>query len=228
MSTTMRALRAVGLLVALAAAVTVFVVGGRDGGTDWQVPALVLIGVLVIILHAATSPWTRSAESRSTQVVADGGATQVPHAMPHHLVDPTPAEVGSARVAGVPSPVQMHAGMPEIVVPAASFPDAGHGHGPVIAVTDDRPPPPLHAVLGSELPGAVPGQPTEPWAPPTGPSFDPLLVDLRPDTAEPMVMRVLPGDPPPEGSRADVVAPSFDPQAQAAPAPPPPPPPNGG
>ncbi len=223
MSTTMRALRVVGLVVATVAAVAVFVVGGRDGGTEWQVPALVLIGVLVLILHVATA-----SGSRSPQPVTVAGTTHVPHAMPHHLVDPTSAEVGPARFAGVPSPVQMHVGMPEVVVPAASFPDAGHGHGPVIAVTDDRPPPPLHAVLGSELPGAVPGQPTQPWAPPTGPSFDPLLVDLRPGTAEPMVMRVLPGDPPPEGSRADVVAPSIDPHVQGAPAPPPPPPPFGG
>ena len=213
MSTTMRALRAVGLVVTTVAAVVVFVVGGRDGGTDWQVPALVLIGVLVLILHVATAPG-----SRSPQPVPVAGTTQVPHAMPHHLVDPTSAEVGPARFTGVPSPVQMHAGMPEVVVPAASFPDAGHGHGPVIAVTDDRPPPPLHAVLGSELPGAVPGQP--PLAAPAGPTdpaqVDPLLVDLRPDTSEPMVMRVLPGPPPPEGSRVDVVAPPLDHPGQGA------------
>lgn len=250
----MRALRVIGLVVALGAAVAVFVVGGRNGGTDWQVPALVLIGVLVLILHAATVP-------RPARTVAVAGAVAPApahhNAGPNHLAEPSAAEVRSVQAAGVPSALHLHAGMNDIVVPPSSFPDAGHGHGPVISIADDGPPP-LHAVLASEMPGAVPGVvdagveppaleqpameqsamdqsavsaesvPTAHMASPppfTGPppmhsgpvdatngaGFDPLLVDLRPDTVDPMVMRVLPGEPPPAGSTRDVVAPGFEP-----------------
>lgn len=247
----MRALRVIGLVMALGAAIAVFVLGGRNGGANWQVPALVLIGVLVLILHVATA-------HRPTRPAAGDGYVAPAHAHhnagPHHLAEPSAAEVRSAQAAGLPSALHLHAGMTDIVVPPSSFPDAGHGHGPVISIAEGGPPP-LHAVLASELPGAVPAghrtgvrlpaaeqgparvepvpstytasppplppsfatpppTPTRYVEPVNGAGFDPLLVDLRSDTVDPMVMRVLPGEPPPIGSTADVVAPGFDPGAE--------------
>lgn len=129
---TVRALRTAGLVVASGVAIAVFIVGGRDGGEDWQVPALVLIGVLVIILHVATAPAAVSPgitdAARSAPIAAAGHVGVQPPAGP--VVAPHGVD-GSGHV----------------VVPASSFPDAGHAHGPVIAVTSDRPPPPLRSVL---------------------------------------------------------------------------------
>lgn len=207
MSTTaMRTLRGVLLLLALGAAVAVFVVGGRDGGTDWQVPALVLIGVVVLIIQAATST---GRPDRAPVVAPVGPSYEERHhlANPHHMAEPSTAEHGGATGA-VPLTRPVHTGMTDVVVPAASFPDAGHGHGPVIRVSDDAPPPPLHSVLQPPAP-AAPAEPPTPASVPTdvGRTPDPVLLDLRPETDDPMVMRVIAGEPPPPGSRADVSAP---------------------
>lgn len=266
----MRMLRAVLLVLALAAAVVVFVVGSRDGGTDWQVPALVLIGVLVLIIHAATATGRHPApQVVPTQTVVASTLTYEErhhHANPHHIAVPSAAELGGQATSAVVSAATAHVGMTDIVVPASSFPDAGHGHGPVIRVADDSPPPPLHSVLQSTQPPTPPtapvpaAAPTSPWLPPPDPAAiltppahgrstasaaalhaeapaqiapsgepgptsvqgppglaipsgaaqptDPVLVDLRPETDDPMVMRVLPGEPPP-ASRADVTSPDV-------------------
>lgn len=267
----MRMLRAVLLVLALAAAVVVFVVGSRDGGTDWQVPALVLIGVLVLIIHAATATGRHPApQVVPTQTVVASTPTYEErhhHANPHHIAVPSTAELGGQAASAVFSTARTHVGMTDIVVPASSFPDAGHGHGPVIRVADDSPPPPLHSVLESTrnptpptAPVSTASTPTSPGLPPPDPAAiltppahgrstasaaamhaeapaqiapsgepgptsaqgahgvalpggpaqptDPVLVDLRPETDDPMVMRVLPGGPPP-ASRADVTSPDV-------------------
>lgn len=229
MSTTqvMRALRILALGLAAIAAVVVFVVGGRDGGQDWQVPALVLIGVLALIVALITSPYTRPvvavpvAPTRDVRPVVPGGVAGVAAlhgAGPHHLAEPSTAETGP--VAGLPADAH---GLPGVVVPASSFPDAGHSHGPVIAVHDQAPPPPLHAVLAP--PSAAP--PGTPPVPPPAPGFtasspDSVMVDLRPETDDPMVTRLLDRPPPAPGDRADVAAPAVG----DTPPPPPPPPPS--
>lgn len=141
-------MRAFGLVVAVVAAVAVFVVGGRDGGQSWQIPGLVLIGVLVLILWAATSGRgrIRPVEARDLH--------QAPQVQPnpHHMADPNLAEMHRTADA---IPVD---GVGHIVVPASSFPDAGHGHGPVISVSGDSPPP-MRTVL-------QPPPPQQPQSPP--------------------------------------------------------------
>jgi hypothetical protein len=122
--------RAIGLVLAAVAAVAVFVLGGQDGGTDWQVPALVLIGVLVLILGVATSG--------SRPAVAAAPAAGAP---------PEPVVPGAPSVAPAPAGGVYVPGLPQVNIPAGSFPDPGHAHGPVRAITPDQPPPPLHEVL---------------------------------------------------------------------------------
>lgn len=233
----MRTLRGVLLVLALAAAIAVFVAGRRDDDPSWELPSLILIGVVVLVIHAVTSPDRATIASVPT-VVAHGPTYEDlhHHANPHHAPDPTAAEHGGA-VGAVPT-TSVHVGMADVVVPASSFPDAGHGHGPVISVSDDAPPPPLHALLQppsiapepaapSAPPAAAPAPPPPPdpstmlagpdgaavapvtAAPMTPPPLDPVLLDLRPETEDPMVMRVIAGEPPPPGSRADVTSPDV-------------------
>ncbi|MFZ4518961.1 MAG: hypothetical protein ACOYOP_11255 [Microthrixaceae bacterium] len=223
MSTTqvMRALRILALGLAAIAAVVVFVVGGRDGGQDWQVPALVLIGVLALIVALITSPYTRAAVAVPVAATGTVPSPAVPGGVagvaaihgvgPHHLADPSAAESGP--VAGLPADAH---GLPGVVVPASSFPDAGHSHGPVIAVHDGSPPPPLHAVL-APVPAASAAPAPADF---TASSPDSVMVDLRPETEEPMVTRLLDRPPPAPGDRADVAAPPVA-DGPVPPAPPP-------
>lgn len=173
-ATAVRILRALGLLVAAVAAVVVFVSVGDEGGSDWQIRALVFIGVLVLILHVATSSWVSPPTEITTEVVEYFPvAEHLLHASPNHLPDPTAAEAriqpsdhSEARSAQLPT----HPDLPGLVVPATAFPDAGHAHGPVLAVNDDQPLPPLHAVLR-------PAAPT-----------DAVLLDLRSDRGEEQIV----------------------------------------
>ena len=129
--------RAIGLVLAAVAAVAVFVLGGQDGGTDWQVPALVLIGVLVLILGVATSV--------SRPAVAAAPAAVAPVGPPEPVVPGAPS-AAPAPAGGAAGGVYVP-GLPQVNIPAGSFPDPGHAHGPVRAITPDQPPPPLHEVL---------------------------------------------------------------------------------
>lgn len=131
MHTVARVVRTIGLVAATVAAVAVFVVGGRDGGADWQVPGLVLIGVLVVILQASTSMSRRPAPLAASPMVS--APSPSPGALPGH-------------VSYVP-------GLPQVQIPKGSFPDPGHSHGPIIQISDDRPPPPLHEVLRPDVDG---------------------------------------------------------------------------
>lgn len=271
-------LRAVLLASAFAAAVVVFAVGRRDGAPAWEIPALILIGVAVLVIHAATSEKRYPTSVVTTQAQPGASYEELHHrANPRHVSDLSTAERHGHSSGGVPT-TTTHVGMTDVVVPAASFPDAGHGHGPVIRVADDMPPPPLHAVLQSDglpvppefdggttpfgapavvtppqspplysplpppLPQHPPSSQTPPQPPPSSSSLappdpatilpgpgavapiDPVLLDLRPETEDPMVMRLIVGEPPPPGSRADVSSPDG---STSAPGPPPPPPPVG-
>lgn len=210
-----RLLRGAGFAMGTIAAVVVFVVGARNGVQDWTVPALLLVGVLVFVLHVATLSVAMDGDQETTtrqiveyEVVPQGGAAPsfVPTApAPTSSVPPAPGVV-AATVPGLGAMVLQEP-------PPGAFPDAGNEHEKRFTVTDGGTPPPMHAVLADEpvLPPASPATFAED-------SDDSVYLDIRPQRDdEPMVQRMLYGEPPPEGATADVSAPAVQPD-HAAPA----------
>lgn len=228
----MRALRILGYGLAVIAAVVVFVMGGRDGGQNWQIPGLVLIGVLVVILHFATQPFMQEPVV-TREIVEYTTVGSVAAAGPAPAGSATPMPIGQRLPDVAPNPVV-----------DSVFPDAGRAHAPAYAPTDQTGLPALHEVLpGPTSPtnAPPPTQPVQPTAPAqevapqiahpaaesaelaavagvAGSSPDSVLVDLRTGHEEdPMVFRFVEGDPTAAG-RHDVSAPaveltSFEPSA---------------
>lgn len=199
-ATAVRVLRIGGLIVAAIAAVAIFLSDSSDGQGSWQLRALVFIGVLVVILHVATTTWTSASTETTTEVVEYFPIPEhLLHATPGHLAEPTAAETriqAPEQNDASPAALPTHPGMPGLVVSSASFPDAGHSHGPVIAVNDGQLPP-LHEVLRP-----VP-------APPSPSEVDSVLLDIRPDRGDEQLVYPIVAPQP--------LAPVTPPTAQAPP-----------
>ena len=214
----MRALRILGYGLAVIAAVVVFIMGGRDGGQDWQIPGLVLIGVLVVILHFATQPFMQEPVV-TREIVEYTTVGSVAAAGPVAATPMTPVPIGQRLPDVAPNPVV-----------DAVFPDAGRAHAPAHAPSDQSGLPALHEVLpgptapppaSAPPPVAPPAQPVVPAAAHpaaevaaaagvAGSSPDSVLVDLRTGHEEdPMVFRFVEGDPSAAG-RDDVSAPAVE------------------
>ena len=191
-------IRVGGLVVAAVAAVVVFLSADRDGQFDWQVRTLVFIGVLVLILHVATTTWTSAPTETTTEVVEYFPIPEhLLHATAGQLLEPTAAETriqSPDHIAGRPAPLPPYPDMPGLVVSSASFPDAGHAHGPVIAVTDDQPLPPLHEVLRP-----APRPPSDSEA---------VLLDIRPDRGDEQIVYPMAPPAPPPAPPAQAVPPA--------------------
>lgn len=209
-----RLLRGTGFAMGTIAAVVVFVVGARSGVQDWTVPALLLVGILVFVLHVSTLAFATDGDVETTtrqvveyEVVPQGFATP---AGPAPVYDPTAATAAPGLVAAtVP-------GLGAMVIqepPAESFPDAGNSHDKRYTVTEAGPPP-LHEVLvDTSGPAAAPADFEED-------SDDSVFLDIRPQRDdEPMVQRMLHGEPPPEDATADVSAPAVHAEPAAEPDP---------
>ena len=207
-----RLLRGAGFAMGTIAAVVVFVVGAQSGVQDWTVPALLLVGILVFVLHVSTLAFATDGDVETTtrqvveyEVVPQGFGTP---AGPASGYDPTAATAAPGLVAAtVP-------GLGAMVIqepPAESFPDAGNSHDKRYTVTEAGPPP-LHEVLVEHpAPAATPADFEED-------SDDSVYLDIRPQRDdEPMVQRMLHGEPPPEDTTADVSAPAV--HAEPAPLP---------
>jgi hypothetical protein len=61
-----RLLRGAGFAMGTIAAVVVFVAGARNGVQDWTVPALLLVGILMFVLHAATLAFATEGDEATT------------------------------------------------------------------------------------------------------------------------------------------------------------------
>lgn len=201
-----RLLRGAGFAMGTIAAVVVFVVGARNGVQDWTVPALLLVGILMFVLHVATLAFATEGDEETTtrQIVEYEVVPQGFGAAPGFA--PT-------APAGAPAPGLVAATVPGLGAmalqepPPQSFPDAGNSHDKRYTVTESGPPP-LHEVL------------VETPAPATAAAFeedsdDSVYLDIRPQRDdEPMVQRMLHGEAPPEGATADISAPGV--QAEQA------------
>ncbi|MFM7062096.1 MAG: hypothetical protein ACKO04_01195, partial [Actinomycetes bacterium] len=127
-----RLLRGAGFALGTIAAVVVFVVGARNGVQDWTVPALLLVGVLVFVLHVATLSVAMDGDQETTtrQIVEYEVVPQGP-------VGPRPAGGGPALPGAVAAATVP--GLGAMVLqepPTASFPDAGNEHDKRYTVTD--------------------------------------------------------------------------------------------
>jgi hypothetical protein len=185
------------------AAVVVFVVGARSGVQDWTVPALLLVGILMFVLHVATLAFaTEGDETTTTRQIVEyemvpQGFTAAPGAQSFDPTSPSTTAAAALVAATVPGLGAMVMNEP----PAESFPDAGNSHDKRYHVTEAGPPP-LHAVL-AESPGPAAAEFDED-------SDDSVYLDIRPQRDdEPMVQRMLHGEEPPEGATADVSAPAV-------------------
>jgi len=196
-----RLLRGAGFAMGTIAAVVVFAAGARNGVQDWTVPALLLVGILVFVLHVSTLAFATDGDMETTtrQVVEYEMVPQgfVAPAGPTTGVDPTVATPGLVA-ATVPGLGAMAIQEP----PPESFPDAGNSHDKRYTVTESGPPP-LHEVLvDAPAPTAAPDFEED--------SEDSVYLDIRPQRDdEPMVQRMLHGEAPPEGATADVSAPAV-------------------
>ena len=210
-----RLLRGMGFAMATIAAVVVFAVGARNGVQDWTIPALLLVGILVFVLHVATLAFATDGDVATTtrqvveyEMVPQGFAAP---AGPAAGFDPTAA-------AGVPAPGLVAATVPGLGAmviqepPPESFPDAGNSHDKRYTVTEAGPPP-LHEVLVDRpAPSAAPATFEED-------SDDSVYLDIRPQRDdEPMVQRLLHGEPPAVDSSDDVSAPAVHTETAAQPA----------
>jgi len=212
-----RLLRGAGFAMGTIAAVVVFVVGARNGVQDWTVPALLLVGVLVFVVHVATLSVAMDGDQETTtrqiveyEVVPQGLAAPSFEPTSVSSVPPAPGVV-AATVPGLGAMVLQDP-------PPGAFPDAGNEHEKRFTVTDGGTPPPMHAVL-AEDPVPAPASPTAaPGAPAAfaEDSDDSVYLDIRPQRDdEPMVQRMLHGEAPPEGTTADVSAPAVHPDHAA-------------
>jgi len=202
-----RLLRGAGFAMGTIAAVVVFAAGARNGVQDWTVPALLLVGILVFVLHVSTLAFATDGDMETTtrQVVEYEMVPQgfVAPAGPTTGVDPTVATPGLVA-ATVPGLGAMAIQEP----PPESFPDAGNSHDKRYTVTEAGPPP-LHAVLADQ-PGPAAADFGED-------SEDSVFLDIRPERDdEPMVQRMLHGEAPPEDQTADVSAPGVHPEQQVS------------
>ena len=205
-----RLLRGMGFAMGTIAAVVVFVAGARNGVQDWTVPALLLVGILMFVLHAATLAFaTEGDEATTTRQIVEyeevpQGFAAAPGAQSFDPTAPSTATAAPLVAATVPGLGAMVINEP----PAESFPDAGNSHDKRFTVTEAGPPP-LHAVL-ADSPGPVAAGFEED-------SEDSVYLDIRPQRDdEPMVQRMLRGEAPPEDQTADVSAPGVHPEQQAS------------
>ncbi len=208
-----RLLRGAGFAMGTIAAVVVFVVGARNGVQDWTVPALLLVGILVFVLHVATLSVAMDGDQVTTtrQIVEYEVVPQGVAAPSFEPTSPAPASSGPPAPGVVAATVPGLGAMVMQDPPPGAFPDAGNSHDKRYTVTDGGTPPPLHAVLADEPGPAAPAAFAED-------SDDSVYLDIRPQRDdEPMVQRVLYGEPPPEGTTADVSAPAVQPDQSAAP-----------
>ena len=204
-----RLLRGAGFAMGTIAAVVVFVVGARNGVQDWTVPALLLVGILMFVLHVATLAFaTEGDEQTTTRQIVEY------EVVPQGFGAPTGPATGFEPTAAPGLVAATVPGLGAMAIqepPPGSFPDAGNSHDKRYTVTEAGPPP-LHEVL-VETPGpvAAPADFEED-------SDDSVFLDIRPQRDdEPMVQRMLHGEPPPEDATADVSAPAVHTESAAEP-----------